>query len=139
MTDLEKPLGCPQCGLLGGHARGCSEVLSATHLSEAERAERVAEVRQRFPFEAHPAATVPATRPKLRALSTHEELPAIADQSIVDRVMSTLIAEDARARSCLPPSPNGYHWEAALETRPNGTAALGEVRVRISYRLTQDS
>ena len=114
----EKPIGCPQCGLLGDHARGCAAALRL-----------VAAPRQ---------GGTGALGRGLRALIPDEPMPALAEQSIVDRVISTLIAEDARARSCLPPSPQGWHWEASLDVRPNGSAAQGEVRLRIAYRLVED-
>ena len=132
----EKPIGCPQCGLLGDHARGCAEALRVSQLPALQALPRA--------HGAPPAAYIEAvprhgrTGRGLRAFIPEEETPPLAQQEIVDRVISTLIAEDARARSCLPPSPQGYHWDAALDVRPNGSAAQGEVRLRIAYRLVED-
>ena len=131
----EKPIGCPQCGLLGDHARGCAEALTGGNRVRARGLHALIPTGEAVDLRGyHPASP----RAKLRALSLDEDEPPLAAQEIVDRVISTLVAEDARARSCLPPSPQGYHWDAALDVRPNGSAAQGEVRLRIAYRLVED-
>lgn len=45
--------------------------------------------------------------------------------------------EDARARSLLPDPPDGWEWEAQLQTEAVGAHVLGEVVVRIVYRLRE--
>ena len=132
---LEKPIGCPECGLLGGHARGCAEMLRDGNRIHARGLHALIPTGEAVDLRGyHPAPP----RAKLRALSLDEDEPPLAAQEIVDRVISSLVAEDARARSCLPPSPQGYHWDAALDVRPNGSATQGEVRLRIAYRLVED-
>lgn len=125
-TPLEKPIGCAECGLLGGHARGCSAALPVPVAAAPGYAGLPTVVR-------HPSA------PRgLRALIPTEPLPSdVASQAIVDQMMAAVLAEDARARSCLPAPPRGWHWVASLEARPNGSAAAAEVRVRIAYRLVE--
>lgn len=140
---LDKPIGCAECGLLGGHARGCSSALPDP-LTEAKA--RLVAAQARLPrigsdvpvLNGAPGGGGSSGR-GLRALIPYEPLPAdVASQAVVDQVIASLIAEDARARSCLPASPAGWHWDASLEARPNGEGAQAEVRVRIAYRLMED-
>ena len=139
-------VSCPECHAsaghrpdcsrrLGGHARGCAEALTGGNRVRARGLHALIPTGEAVDLRGyHPASP----RAKLRALSLDEDEPPLAAQEIVDRVISSLVAEDARARSCLPPSPQGYHWDAALDVRPNGSAAQGEVRLRIAYRLVED-
>lgn len=88
-------------------------------------------------FPAGLPAVHPASKGRgLRALIPDEPIPA-AIQGALDRVLSALLAEDGRARSELPEPPSGWFWDATIEETPTGSGPIGEVRVRLVYRLRE--
>lgn len=138
MTD--EPLPCSECRADFGHRPDCSRrvvAVASEHRGLHALIPTSAAESDGAAFAGRPVIAPP--RPKLRALDLTDAEPPLASTEIVDRVISALLAEDARARSCLPDPPAGWRWDASLDARSNGEAAQGEVRVRIAYRLVEDA
>ena len=60
-----------------------------------------------------------------------------AAREAIDRVIASIRAEDARARSLLPDPPPGWEWDGELVTRESGEGVGAEVTARIVYRLRE--
>lgn len=83
-----------------------------------------------------PTPTLDAARRKEFDRSQLEGMIRRADGDF--RELHAKIAQEAaRVRALLPAAPPGWEWEPTILPEAHGTAALGEVSVKIVYRLRE--
>lgn len=69
--------------------------------------------------------------------ATFASLITDAGSEAIAALHAKIAEEDGRARSLLPDPPDGWEWEASLQSDAVGAHVLGEVVVRIVYRLRE--